>query len=90
MNDLGRQPVAVFEAVRHDEIDLRAEAAHAPHRHCASSRTVGIVIGDHHEFLVRGDRIGKQSCHFPGVCQFLEQQQPGNRSIQLFAVCDTA
>ncbi len=48
-DDLGRQPVAELEAVRHQEIDRgEAPAAQRPHQQRGAGRAVGIEIADDH------------------------------------------
>ena len=46
LDDLGRQAVAVLEAVRHEVVDVRAHRAQAAHADRAGGRAVGVVVGD--------------------------------------------
>ena len=59
-DDLGRQAVAVFEAVRHQIVDLRAEHPQAAHGHGAGGGAVAVVIGDHQHAALALDRVGEQ------------------------------
>ena len=55
-DDLRRQPVAVLEAVRHEEIDVRAHRGEPAHADRARGGAVGVVVGDDHDALARVDR----------------------------------
>jgi hypothetical protein len=55
-DDLRCKPVAEFEAVGHDEVDVGAERAQSAHAHGAGGGTVGIVVGDDQDPLAARDR----------------------------------
>ncbi len=59
-DDLGRQAIAVFEAVRHEIVDLRAEHAQAAHGDGAGGRAVAVVVGDDEQRPLRRDRFREQ------------------------------
>jgi hypothetical protein len=57
LDDVGRQAVAVFKPVGHDEIDVCAEHAQAAYAHCAGGGAVGIVVGNDEQALAIADGI---------------------------------
>ena len=58
-DDLRREPVAVFESIRHEEADVRSHRAESAHADDARRRAIGIVVGDDHDPLACRDRVGK-------------------------------
>ncbi len=66
-HDLRGQPVAVFEAVRHQGFDRRAEGAQRAQAHGARGGAIGIVVGDDEQFPALCDSVGQSRGHFPQV-----------------------
>ena len=60
IDQLGREPVAELEAIRHQVVDVGAEDAQRAHADRARRGAVGIVVGDDQKALPRRDRIGEQ------------------------------
>ncbi|MNC89363.1 hypothetical protein D3C83_52850 [compost metagenome] len=50
-HDLGRQAVAVLEAVRHQELDGGSEGTQCAHPDRARGGAVGVVVRDDEQFL---------------------------------------
>ena len=69
VDQLGRQPVAQLEAVRHEIFDIGAEPAQRAHAYRARGRSVGIVVGDDQQALVPRDRVGEKLRRVLGVFQ---------------------
>ena len=81
--DLGRQTVAVFEAVRHQIIDYRAEFAQRAHADRAGRCAVGVVVGDDQQALPRRDCVGEDRCHALDVVQAGQRRQTGDFGCEL-------
>ena len=60
LDQLGGQAVAVFKAVGHQVLDLRAHGTQAAHADRASRRTITVVIGNNEQTALVFDGIGKQ------------------------------
>ena len=76
IDDFRREPVAVLEAIRHEEIDdgaHRRETAH-PDRACGGA--IGIVVGDDHDLLAAAYRVGEAR---GGVVDALHRREPRQR-----------
>jgi hypothetical protein len=59
--DLGRQAIAVLEAVGDEVLDVRAEAAQGAHAERAGRGAVGVVVGDDQHPFAACDRIGEHA-----------------------------
>ena len=59
VDDLRREPVAVLEPVRDEEIDDGAHRREPAHADGARGGAVGVVVGDDHDLLAAGDRVGE-------------------------------
>jgi hypothetical protein len=75
VDDVGRQAVAVGEAVRYQIIDARAEGAQRPDADRAGGRAVAVVVGDDEDSLPVGDGVGEQTAACGGVRQARRRQQ---------------
>lgn len=82
-DDLGREPVAVFEAVRHQVVDLRAEHPQAAHRDRTGGRAVAVVVGDDQQAPLVGDRIGEQRRGVRAAFQFGGRHEARERGLDV-------
>ena len=88
VDDFRRQPVTVFEAVGHDELDHPAQQTQALDRDRTGGGPVGVVVGHDQHALPPGDGIGQPGGHAGGVLQLPERQQPGQGVVELDGVVD--
>ncbi len=87
---LGREAIAVLEAVRHQIIHHCAEFAQRTQAHCAGSRAVGVVIGDDQQPLPGRDRIGQDGGHARDVMHAIEWRESAQCGCELLRRADSA
>jgi hypothetical protein len=69
VDDVGREAVAVGEAVGHQIIDLGAEGAQRAHADRAGGGAVAVVVGDDEDACAGLDGVGEQDGGFGGVSE---------------------
>ena len=74
-HDLGREPIAVLEAIRHEVRHVRAESPQRAQPDRACRRAVCVVVRDDEEPRARGDRIGEEARHQPQIEHAVEGVQ---------------
>ena len=79
---LGRQAVAVFEAVGYEEIHCRAHRCQAAHADGTRGRAVGIVVGDNQDFFLALDGIRQTAGGGFAIRQRLIRQKAGEFVVQ--------
>ena len=79
---LGRQTVAVFEAVGYEEIHRRAHRRQAAHTDGTRRRAVGIVVGDNQDFFLALDGIRQTAGGGFAIRQRLIRQKAGEFVVQ--------
>ncbi len=89
-DDLGREAVAVFEAVRHEEIDVGAHRREAAHGDRARGGAVGVVVGDDDDALARGDRVGEPRRGGVDALEQRERRQAREIGVELAGSRDAA
>jgi hypothetical protein len=83
LDDLGREPVAVFEPIGHEVVDLRAEHAQPAHGDRAGRGAVAVVIGDDEQALALRDGVCEQVGCFVRALQFDGRHEPRQRGFDL-------
>ncbi|HSH29710.1 MAG TPA: hypothetical protein VK971_07375 [Thiohalobacter sp.] len=90
-DDLGREPVTVFEAVGHQELDLAcAQGAQRPHAQDAAGRAVGVEITDDQDATVTDQRTLQQSDRRGQPAQLLRPVQAVQGMFQFLRPPDPA
>ena len=82
-DDLGRESVAVVEAVRHEEVDVGTERRESAHGDRAGSRAVGVVVGDDDDALARDDRIHEPRRRAFDALEERERREPREVRLEL-------
>ncbi len=82
-DDLGGQPVAELEAVRHQELDRRAHRGETAHPDRAGGRAIGVVIGDDKQPFAALDRAGKPLARGGYAFERLPRRQTGEVVVEL-------
>jgi hypothetical protein len=82
VGQLGREAVAVLEAVGHQKIHRRAHALQAFHAHGAGGGAIGIVIGHNQNVFPRQHRIGQPRGRFGAAFEALVRQKAGELVLQ--------
>ena len=91
VDDLGRESVAVLEAVGHEEIDLGpAPRAQRPHDERGTGRAVGIEITDHEHSAVGSSVCEQQGHRIRDALERTHTQQPVERMRELPGSVDAA
>ena len=90
VGQLGREAVAVLEAVGHQKIHRRAHALQAFHAHGAGGGAIGIVIGHNQNVFPRQHRIGQPRGRFGAAFEALVRQKAGELVLQFGRRCHGA
>ncbi len=85
IDDFGREPVAVLEAVRHEVIDVGAERAQAADADRAGRGAVAVVVGHDQQARLGFDRVGEQRRGVVDVRQRRRRHQAVDQQLQLVA-----
>ena len=85
VDDLGRESVAVLEAVRHQVADVRAERAQSAQSDRARRGAIAVVVGHDQQAGVGLDRIGEQRRRVVHVRQRRRRHQPVDQQLQFIA-----
>jgi hypothetical protein len=75
IDDLRRQPIAVFEAVGHQVVHAGAQRAQPAQAHRAGGGAVAVVVGDDQQPLAAFDRVGQEARGAGHVRQLLRGDQ---------------
>ena len=89
-DDLGREPVAELEAVRHDEAHVRAERAQPENADGARGGAVGVVVRDDHDALALRDRARETLRRGIDALQRAEARQGVEAVVELARERDAA
>ena len=80
---LGRQAVAMFEAIGYEEIHRRAHRRQAAYADGTRGRAVGIIVGDNQNFFLALDGIRQTAGGGFAIRQRLIRQEAGEFVVQL-------
>ncbi len=82
-HDFRREPVAEFEPVGNDEIDVGAHHSQAPHADGAGRRAVRVVVGDDDDRLLRANRTRQALRRRGDAPQPIRRRQRREAMVQL-------
>jgi hypothetical protein len=89
-DDLRREPVAVLEAIRHEELDDGAHRREPAHPDGAGGGAVRVVVGDDHDLLAVADRIGEARRGEVDSLHCRERRQRREIDVELLSRRDAA
>jgi hypothetical protein len=85
-HDLGRETVAVFEAIGHEGIDDRAHRTQRAQADGARRCAVGIVVRDDDHPLAALDRVGEQARGLARMQELVGRGERGEGGRELFGI----
>ncbi len=97
VDELGGQPIAQLEAIRHEIARVGAESAQRSHADRAGGRAVGVVVCDDQQALLRGDGVGEelralveilQQARREEACRLVAQLTGGSNAARRKEACE--
>ncbi|MNG22568.1 hypothetical protein D3C84_1070660 [compost metagenome] len=85
LDNLRRQAVAIFEAIRHQIIDMGcAQQAQAQHAHRTGRGTIGIEVANNQNTLTLSQGLNQQIHRRINALELLKRQQACQTFVQFF------